>query len=93
MGSGRGDRNQPEGFEPPSAFDQVLQWGPVVVTGISTAGGISWGAGPGTLQWGPVVVTGIRSQIPRRAQAKQGQLQWGPVVVTGISSPRVRSPV
>jgi len=35
-----------------------LQWGPVVVTGISTARGVARCAWTG-LQWGPVVVTGI----------------------------------
>jgi len=57
MGSGRGDRNQVVrsrvGRSP-----LTLQWGPVVVTGISAhaaTAGFWWLL----LQWGPVVVTGI----------------------------------
>jgi len=36
-----------------------LQWGPVVVTGISGLWHHGAGTYDGTLQWGPVVVTGI----------------------------------
>ena len=65
-------------------FEDELQWGPVVVTGISFSiysTVRAWSA----LQWGPVVVTGIRpdEEELRRIAA----LQWGPVVVTGIRTP------
>jgi len=62
MGSGRGDRNQPPSQLAATRLASSLQWGPVVVTGIS------WPDDPATalyremLQWGPVVVTGIRAR-------------------------------
>jgi len=43
-----------------------LQWGPVVVTGISAADTVSGTAADLALQWGPVVVTGIRRLPPCR---------------------------
>jgi len=59
MGSGRGDRNQlwPALW---CARKRGLQWGPVVVTGISVVLAVLV-AGYDLLQWGPVVVTGISS--------------------------------
>jgi len=58
MGSGRGDRNQLlETY--PSTCPGVLQWGPVVVTGISGCATASSSHSVVMLQWGPVVVTGI----------------------------------
>ena len=61
----------------------LLQWGPVVVTGIrfSESAAEYW---HGELQWGPVVVTGI-SILGFAATWLAKKLQWGPVVVTGIS--------
>jgi len=58
MGSGRGDRNQLVDVAMTRGELYPLQWGPVVVTGISSKDG------PvlivlDELQWGPVVVTGI----------------------------------
>jgi len=59
MGSGRGDRNQVALWSENVARIRLLQWGPVVVTGISTwTDGVLWVCGV-ALQWGPVVVTGI----------------------------------
>jgi len=59
-----------------------LQWGPVVVTGISTSGPLQRRT-TAALQWGPVVVTGIRT-LPLLSLTSTVALQWGPVVVTGI---------
>jgi len=83
MGSGRGDRNQVEETVHRTLVVWVLQWGPVVVTGIRCS---HTSALPlrFTLQWGPVVVTGI-SRAVRGAKGAKMALQWGPVVVTGIS--------
>jgi len=70
----------------------ALQWGPVVVTGISTEL-VVLTVPARALQWGPVVVTGISDQaesVPRPCPTRL--LQWGPVVVTGISPRRVMSP-
>ena len=61
MGSGRGDRNQVEAIEPARRSDALLQWGPVVVTGIRGRHRRMLSAQP-RLQWGPVVVTGIRAR-------------------------------
>jgi len=58
MGSGRGDRNQCEPWAVVRS-EQPLQWGPVVVTGISQSRIDGWFARRAVLQWGPVVVTGI----------------------------------
>ena len=49
----------------------MLQWGPVVVTGISDAEG-STPRPISMLQWGPVVVTGIRGEKRRRGQHPAG---------------------
>jgi len=57
MGSGRGDRNQ-NGERWDGRNVWVLQWGPVVVTGIRRVRR-THRQFPLTLQWGPVVVTGI----------------------------------
>jgi len=60
MGSGRGDRNQRD----PAVLRLrvvTLQWGPVVVTGISAPLLVARGD-TSRLQWGPVVVTGIRAK-------------------------------
>ena len=43
-----------------------LQWGPVVVTGISRAGGRGHPYLADMLQWGPVVVTGISRVVADR---------------------------
>ena len=66
MGSGRGDRNQPTDDHPARQLQHRLQWGPVVVTGISDLDGADVLIRIGGLQWGPVVVTGI-SQAPPAA--------------------------
>jgi len=55
--SGRGDRNQLTGRWS-VAHSLMLQWGPVVVTGISNFALFTL-ATHYPLQWGPVVVTGI----------------------------------
>jgi len=60
MGSGRGDRNQVSDRTTGGDGTIQLQWGPVVVTGISEIKTIDRLAAV-LLQWGPVVVTGIRS--------------------------------
>jgi len=57
MGSGRGDRNQ-QGEMLTASDVCALQWGPVVVTGISTEL-VVLTVPARALQWGPVVVTGI----------------------------------
>ena len=62
MGSGRGDRNQVLRRSQYSTSFRRLQWGPVVVTGISTALETKLDAILKALQWGPVVVTGIRAR-------------------------------
>ncbi len=60
MESGRGDRNQVI-REAHGMLKDLLQWGPVVVTGVSPSRPDRSSGGSGvTLQWGPVVVTGIR---------------------------------
>jgi len=41
----------------------LLQWGPVVVTGIRRWKALTAFAVPTPLQWGPVVVTGIRRRV------------------------------
>ena len=63
----------------------LLQWGPVVVTGIRTHTYFVEFLVDARLQWGPVVVTGI-SWVEDNMQRGCPVLQWGPVVVTGISS-------
>ncbi len=72
MGSGRGDRNQIALFVWGMSAAPVLQWGPVVVTGISAELVKRHYHLPAWLQWGPVVVTGIRrtrsTPTPRAAQ-------------------------
>jgi len=64
-GSGRGDRNQ----RIPTfliLFRSIpLQWGPVVVTGISGSQLSRYCSVRSALQWGPVVVTGIRGGVHR----------------------------
>ena len=88
MGSGRGDRNQP-GWSSYADSTSKLQWGPVVVTGISgtkirnSAAKCVASMGSGR---------GDRNQLTD-AEAdtfRAARLQWGPVVVTGI---RHRIPV
>jgi len=77
MGSGRGDRNQLSEMAW-STRARWLQWGPVVVTGISP---VDSGDRPAhdVLQWGPVVVTGI-STVSRRpcwcASSFNGVRSW-----------------
>ncbi len=68
----------------------VLQWGPVVVTGIRY--------GPQTNEVARKFASmgsgrGDRNQVPtgRAVVTAAASLQWGPVVVTGISSREVRS--
>jgi len=77
MGSGRGDRNQQFPLGPPGIAASWLQWGPVVVTGISDDLDyylLQWRY---TLQWGPVVVTGISG------------IRWiTPATVTGFNGVR-----
>jgi len=63
MGSGRGDRNQDFVIETRKALTQLLQWGPVVVTGISRGRRTILLRPVHQLQWGPVVVTGIRGEL------------------------------
>jgi len=62
-----------------------LQWGPVVVTGISRAGAI-----PGEALAGASMGSGRgdRNQLVwlRELRCGEHSLQWGPVVVTGIRS-------
>jgi len=58
MGSGRGDRNQSPFVVVAEEDVLVLQWGPVVVTGIRDPIPVMTQI-PCGLQWGPVVVTGI----------------------------------
>jgi len=87
MGSGRGDRNQLQTLAMKSSGTSLwLQWGPVVVTGISThsRSSSSRSASRAELQWGPVVVTGISRSLSARSSSRIVKLQWGPVVVTGI---------
>jgi len=83
MGSGRGDRNQPLASLVSSIRSQSLQWGPVVVTGISNQldrlertcdGEASMGSGRGDRNQSRLSLT----RVPGL------RLQWGPVVVTGI---------
>jgi len=83
MGSGRGDRNQGAGGGVNASNVASLQWGPVVVTGISPDVQAFTASGTWTLQWGPVVVTGISRSGPTTDDNRL-PLQWGPVVVTGI---------
>ena len=84
MGSGRGDRNQPARLSSiRSALVSPLQWGPVVVTGISVLEQFQRETQQ-VLQWGPVVVTGISADRAARTALQVVLLQWGPVVVTGI---------
>ena len=84
MGSGRGDRNQSAAeLAEMSLADLRLQWGPVVVTGISGVRAVV-DCGACLLQWGPVVVTGIRGTSELSRLNPASTLQWGPVVVTGI---------
>ena len=64
MGSGRGDRNQWSFDVTVSTHDLLLQWGPVVVTGISALSSLNPNLAR-TLQWGPVVVTGISTPLLR----------------------------
>jgi len=92
MGSGRGDRNQ-QPIRPiaPVVSFHPLQWGPVVVTGISSVS-MTTPTARATLQWGPVVVTGIRLVEVSMTRGELYPLQWGPVVVTGISGSRRSSP-
>ncbi len=71
MGSGRGDRNQQHVESYVHFLDELLQWGPVVVTGISGPSLLLLGACGTGLQWGPVVVTGI-SDDPRRDRRPRG---------------------
>jgi len=61
MGSGRGDRNQQVRTGDGKYNKILLQWGPVVVTGISDGSSDKGTAADLKLQWGPVVVTGISS--------------------------------
>ena len=84
MGSGRGDRNQQVADALERTAKDTLQWGPVVVTGIS--GGSRAGderGRPASMGSG----RGDRNQVSDRTTGGDGtiQLQWGPVVVTGIS--------
>ncbi len=60
MGSGRGDRNQDPTPNGVGLEVWTLQWGPVVVTGISYRAMLDGLSAADLLQWGPVVVTGIR---------------------------------
>jgi len=83
MGSGRGDRNQGAEIHAETGLC-LLQWGPVVVTGIREYWNGTRKYDP-SLQWGPVVVTGISPAGTCGRWTKAKQLQWGPVVVTGIS--------
>jgi len=64
MGSGRGDRNQTWSTWPPRSSWSPLQWGPVVVTGISQRPSHRVLRTTEWLQWGPVVVTEISSPLP-----------------------------
>jgi len=66
MGSGRGDRNQPDSLYHPQMKSGELQWGPVVVTGIRRIVRVWTYSRLRELQWGPVVVTGIRRRSRRR---------------------------
>ena len=61
MGSGRGDRNQVVVDYLQLLEAAEFQWGPVVVTGISSNSAIEW-TDATWFQWGPVVVTGIRAR-------------------------------
>jgi len=64
MGSGRGDRNQLARDLADTPDPALLQWGPVVVTGIRLKA-LGDDLLRYELQWGPVVVTGISStQLP-----------------------------
>ena len=85
MGSGRGDRNQARTSGRPPSIAWTLQWGPVVVTGISLDHSPVLSGTVDELQWGPVVVTGIREAFAPPVFLEFVRLQWGPVVVTGIS--------
>jgi len=84
MGSGRGDRNQLDDITGYRLGGDALQWGPVVVTGISSRLFVSRSLIL-LLQWGPVVVTGISGTGTAVTVKGTYPLQWGPVVVTGIS--------
>jgi len=85
MGSGRGDRNQLTEKRFAEVVELLLQWGPVVVTGISRAGAI-----PGEALAGASMGSGRgdRNQLVwlRELRCGEHSLQWGPVVVTGIRS-------
>jgi len=72
MGSGRGDRNQVNNLGHDGVRDSLLQWGPVVVTGIRSGSFTAHVATVYTLQWGPVVVTGIRSTGARGTSSGAG---------------------
>ena len=54
-----------------------LQWGPVVVTGISTGRHHRVPAGWGRASMGPVVVTGISERIVQAEDAKQASMGSG----------------
>jgi len=79
MGSGRGDRNQLTETSTVQLQNLTLQWGPVVVTGISPEPAEEEGAGA-WLQWGPVVVTGIRTHgapaVPTGPMRFNGVRSW-----------------
>jgi len=63
----RGDRNQNAADNEQGSEHCMLQWGPVVVTGIRIRRTLdAWAvAGVAALQWGPVVVTGISTPAGR----------------------------
>ena len=63
----------------------LLQWGPVVVTGISRRAGGHRGQGDDASMGSG---RGDRNQPGcQHCPAAMNELQWGPVVVTGISYP------
>ena len=61
-------------------FYDLLQWGPVVVTGIRTEAARVASLSHQELQWGPVVVTGIsilRAHLGRRGVSRfNGVRSW-----------------
>ena len=82
MGSGRGDRNQP-GWSSYADSTSKLQWGPVVVTGISGTK-IRNSAAKCVASMGSGRGDRNQSTTTASVSARYPVLQWGPVVVTGI---------
>jgi len=89
MGSGRGDRNQEDPVDADAAGRSGrLQWGPVVVTGISRPVGAPTPAGDRASMGSG---RGDRNQFGSiGGQSSPDSLQWGPVVVTGIRGYRMK---